>query len=161
VTAWDWRDGELQQRWVADSSKGLSGLAKQGAHSLSVADVDSDGKQEIIYGGATVDDDGSLMYSTGLGHGDALHVSDMRPDLPGLEVYMVHENPREYGDYGSEMHNAQTGEIIWGVSGNGYDVGRGVAMDIDPNYPGYEACLHAVACAPQVVHKFPVAARRL
>ncbi|AJQ92130.1 rhamnogalacturonan lyase [Gynuella sunshinyii] len=139
VTAWDWRNGQLRQRWVADSNQGMGALAGQGAHSLSVADVDNDGRQEIIYGAATLNDNGSLMYSTGLGHGDALHVSDLRPDYPGLEVYMVHETPSKYGNHGSEMHNAATGEIIWGVSGEGSDVGRGVAIDIDPRYPGYEA----------------------
>ncbi|WP_428242922.1 rhamnogalacturonan lyase [Gynuella sp.] len=139
VAAWDWRNGQLRQRWVADSNQGMGGLAGQGAHSLSVADVDNDGRQEIIYGAATLDDNGSLMYSTRLGHGDALHVSDLRPDYPGLEVYMVHETPSMYGNHGSEMHNAATGEIIWGVSGERADVGRGVAMDIDPRYPGYEA----------------------
>ena len=140
VVAWDWRDGKLSQRWVADSNQAShQALAGQGAHSLSVADVDADGKQEIIYGAATLDHNGALMYSTQLGHGDALHVGDLNPRHPGLEVYMVHESPPQYGDYGSEMHEAATGKILWGASGENTDVGRGVAMDVDPRYAGAEA----------------------
>ena len=140
VVAWDYRDGALTSRWVFDSlASGNGAYAGQGAHSLAVADVDADGRQEIIFGAATIDDDGTGLYSTGLGHGDALHVSDMDPSRAGLEVYMVHETPAVYGNYGSEMHAAESGSILWGASGESADVGRGVAMDIDPDYPGYEA----------------------
>ena len=81
-------------------------ITTQGAHYFSVADVDGDGKQEIIYGSATIDHDGSVLYSSTdlmpaesaapgtiarLGHGDALHVADIDPDRPGLEIFMVHE----------------------------------------------------------------------
>jgi len=139
VAAWDWRNGQLSSRWVFDSDNGYSAYRGQGAHSLSIADVDSDGRQEVIFGAAAIDDDGSGMYSMGIGHGDALHASDMDPNRPGIEVYMVHETPSSYGDYGSEMHDGATGQVIWGASGEGADVGRGVAMDIDPRYSGYEA----------------------
>jgi rhamnogalacturonan endolyase len=110
-----------------------------GNHQLSVGDADFDGRDEIFYGAMTIDDDGRGLYKTGLGHGDAYHVSDMDPDRPGLEIYGPHESPVLYGPYGSEMHDARTGEIIWGASGQGADVGRGVAMDIDPRFRGYEA----------------------
>ena len=80
----------------------------QGAHSLAVGDVDGDGCDEITYGSAAINNDGTLLYSTGLGHGDALHLSDLDPDRPGLEVFMVHE---EY-PYGSDLRDARTGEII-------------------------------------------------
>ena len=63
----------------------------QGAHSLAVGDVDGDGCDEITYGSAAINNNGTLLYSTGLGHGDALHFSDLDPDRPGLEVFMVHE----------------------------------------------------------------------
>ena len=85
LAAWDWRNGELKSRWVFDSSEpGLEKFSGMGNHSLSIADVDSDGKDEIIYGAMTVDDDGTGLYSTGLRHGDALHVSDLDPTRPGL-----------------------------------------------------------------------------
>jgi rhamnogalacturonan endolyase len=62
-----------------------------GNHNLSVADVDGDGKDEIIWGSAAVDDDGKLLYATGFGHGDAIHLGDLNPDRPGLELFDIHE----------------------------------------------------------------------
>ncbi|WP_175414747.1 rhamnogalacturonan lyase [Nibricoccus aquaticus] len=142
IAAWDYRNGALTQRWTFDTGDSTTGsLAAyrgQGAHSLSIADVDNDGKQEIIYGSCTIDDNGAGKYSTTLGHGDALHVSDMNPSRSGLEVWMVHESPSSYGNYGSEMHDASTGAILFGTSGEGADIGRGCAGDIDSRYLGYE-----------------------
>lgn len=151
LTAWDWRGGTLSRRWVFDSAAaGNSGYAGQGAHSLTVGDVDADGKDEIVYGACAIDDDGTGLYSTGLGHGDATHLSDMDPARPGLEYWMVHESPSAYGPYGSSFHEAATGGVVFGVDGTGSDVGRGVAGDIDPRTLGYEtwssrASLHDVA----------------
>ena len=135
VVAWDWRDGKLTRRWTFDSNtSGNSRAAGQGAHSLTIGDVDQDGKDEIVYGSATINDNGTFMYSTGLGHGDALHLSDFLPSRPGLEVFMVHEANAT----GIDMHDARTGQIIWSVPSGGADVGRGVIMDIDPRHPGAE-----------------------
>jgi rhamnogalacturonan endolyase len=141
LVAWDWRDGQLTRRWVFDSNDGNpANLAYrgQGAHSLTIGDVDGDGKDEIIYGACAIDHDGKGLYSTGLGHGDALHLSDMDPNRPGLEVWMVHESPSVYGPTGLEYRDARTGALIFGLDGQNADVGRGVAIDIDPRYPGYE-----------------------
>jgi autotransporter-associated beta strand protein len=141
LAAWDFRDGQLTQRWVFDTTHGVSPVAGwrgQGAHSLTVGDVDGDGRDEITYGAAAIDDDGTGLYSTLLGHGDALHMSDMDPARPGQEVWMVHEDPGSYGPNGSEFRDARTGALIFGVNGQNSDVGRGVAGDIDPRYLGYE-----------------------
>jgi rhamnogalacturonan endolyase len=137
VAAWDWRDGKLTNRWVFDSNNDRS-YEGQGAHAFSVADVDNDGKHEIIFGAATIDDNGKGLSNTKLCHGDALHVTDMDPNRPGLEAFMVHEDPSCYGNHGIEMHDPRTGQIIWSVQGGG-DIGRGLAMDVDPSQPGYEA----------------------
>ena len=100
LAAWDWRRGRLTSRWVFDSGSSpppypnptASPYSGQGNHSLSVADVDADGRDEIVYGAMVVDDNGKGLFSTGLRHGDALHVGDLDPARPGLEVFGIHEN---------------------------------------------------------------------
>ncbi|WP_247004407.1 rhamnogalacturonan lyase [Halosolutus gelatinilyticus] len=134
LAAWDFRDGELEIRWIFDSTEGNEEYEGQGNHQLATADVDGDGKDEIVYGAAVIDHDGTGLYSTGWNHGDALHVSDFDPSREGLEVFM----PHEWGPYGATFRDAETGELLWGVEGEG-DIGRGLIADIDPNYEGAEA----------------------
>jgi rhamnogalacturonan endolyase len=137
LAAWDWRDGRLTRRWVFDSDDGTPGNERyrnQGNHGLSVADVDGDGRDDIVYGACTIGSDGRGLYSTGLGHGDALHVSDLDPRRPGLEVFAIHENARH--EHGTNLRDARTGAILW--SKPSPDVGRGLAADLDPRFPGYE-----------------------
>ena len=105
----------------------------QGAHSVAVADVDGDGCDEITYGSCAINNDGTLLYTTNLGHGDAQHLSDLDPDRPGLEYFMVHE---AY-PYGADLRDARTGEILY-RSTDKDDTGRGVAADIDPAHRGAE-----------------------
>jgi len=140
LAAWDFRAKKLVSRWVFDSNEGNQKYAGQGNHNLSVADVDDDGKDEIVYGAMTVDDNGKGLYSTGLGHGDALHVSDLDPTRPGMEVFDIQER---FDDAGANFRDARTGEVIWkkasvkaGEDGEG--PGRGLALDVDPRYPGME-----------------------
>lgn len=141
LAAWDWRAGKLTQRWVFDSSTpGNEKYAGQGNHNLSVADVDGDGRDEIVYGKMAIDDDGKGLYSTRIGHGDAIHLSDLNPARPGLEVFSIQE---PYGDAGLHMFDARTGEILWKIPPGkaGADKegpSRGVALDIDPRTPGFE-----------------------
>jgi rhamnogalacturonan endolyase len=137
LAAWDWRDGKLTQRWVFDSNNsGCSGYMGQGDHSLSVGDLDGDGKDEIVYGACAINHDGTGMYTTGWGHGDALHLSDMDPDRPGLEVWNVHETPNPTCG-GGEFRDARTGRLLWGYPGTS-DTGRGLASHIDSAHPGYQ-----------------------
>jgi rhamnogalacturonan endolyase len=149
LAAWDYRGGQLTSRWVFDSGRsvgsgfpwaGSSPFNGQGNHQLSVADVDHDGRDEIIYGAAVIDDNGVGLFSTGLRHGDALHVSDLVPSRPGLEVFGVHEsegNTLSLGTPGMALYDAANGQILWSFV-PGRDVGRGMAADIDPRTPGYE-----------------------
>ncbi len=142
IVAWDWKNGELISKWIFDSAKpGLEKFSGMGNHSLSVADVDMDGNDEIIYGAMAVDNDGTGMYSTGLRHGDALHVSDLDPNRQGLEVWGIHENEVPIEGYengfGAALFDARTGEIIWGKL-PGEDVGRGAAADLDSTHFGAE-----------------------
>lgn len=139
-SAWDWRDGKLTQRWIFDSNtSGNSSYAGQGNHQLSVGDFDGDGKQEVCNGSSAINDDGKGLYANGTGHGDALHVSDLDPDRPGLEVWQCHEDEGSYGNYGLEFRDAKTGIPIWGLGGGKHgDLGRCMAADIDPRHKGYE-----------------------
>ncbi len=136
LAAWNWRDGRLTSVWSFDSRSRpeYRDYEGQGNHNLSIGDVDDDGKDEIVYGAMCLDDDGKPLYSTRLGHGDAIHLSDIDPDRAGLEVFDVHERPRHPN--GAELRDARTGGLIWGKPSP--DVGRGVAMDIDPRHRGYE-----------------------
>ncbi len=170
VVAYSWDGEQLRETWCADSgwvamnnpfgdtlreqdgrSPIWGELAGQGAHSLSVADVDGDGCQEIIYGSATLDHDGSLLYSSKgvlpegsaapgrlvkLGHGDALHVANIDPDRPGLEIFMVHESG-VWGPYGYTLRDAATGEVLFGGFAT-EDVGRGMTGQVDPDYKGMQ-----------------------
>jgi rhamnogalacturonan endolyase len=142
LAAWNFRDKKLQHLWTFDSDEPASNRTYrgQGNHNLSVADVDADGKDEIVFGAMTIDDDGKGLYSTGLGHGDALHVSDLDPSRPGLEVFDIQER---FGDAGANFRDARTGEVLWKKASvkagdDGEGPGRGLALDIDPRYPGYE-----------------------
>ncbi|WP_266366994.1 rhamnogalacturonan lyase family protein [Tellurirhabdus rosea] len=143
LTAWDWKAGKLTHRWTFDSDDSTPGNAAyrgQGNHNLSVNDLDGDGRDEIVFGSCAIDDNGKGLYATGRGHGDALHLSDLDPDRPGLELFSVHEEPESYGSYPLDFRDARTGRIIWGAPGpNMDDVGRGIAADIDPRYRGAEA----------------------
>ena len=140
LAAWDWRDGQLTKRWVFDSDDGTPGnlaYLGQGNHQLSVGDVDDDGCDEIVYGSCAIDHDGHGLYVTGLGHGDAMHLANLDPDRPGLQVWQCHEDSAHNGGIGLSFRDARTGERLWTVSATG-DTGRAVAIDIDPRYPGYE-----------------------
>ena len=138
LTAWNWRDGTLTQLWTFDSSTAPGGSAytDQGDHSLTVADVDGDGKDEIVYGSCVINDDGTGLYSTGLGHGDAIHVGVFIPSQSGEESWQIHENVPN--TYAYELHNVGTGAIIWGGPSGGStgDDGRGCCDNILNNTVG-------------------------
>lgn len=131
--AYDWDGENITKRWKIDSAD-VSDFSGQGNHQLSVADLDGDGKDEIIYGGAAIDDNGTLMWSAKsggkkLGHGDALHVSDFNND--GIqEVFKVNEDSPNWG---RTLINGKTGEIIFHDKASGDD-GRGVIGNFSPKY---------------------------
>lgn len=135
LAAWDFKDKKLASRWVFDTKNGANPFSGRGNHGLSVADVDNDGKDEIIYGSMCVDDDGKGFYTTGFRHGDALHVSDLDPDLPGLEVFGVHEIEEGTKGPGVTLFSAANGKVLFTDSLN-EDVGRGVADNIDNTRKG-------------------------
>ena len=120
---------------IATRGEGSNTLYSNGNHNLSIADVDGDGRDEIIWGSAALDDNGKLLYATGFGHGDAIHLGAMDPDRKGMQVFEVHE---EKGTYSWDLHDAATGEIIFKGGNAGKDNGRGMAADVIPESSGYE-----------------------
>jgi len=144
LSAWNFRGGRLTNVWVFDSDDGTPGneaYRGQGNHNLAVGDVDGDGRDEIVYGAAVIDDTGRGLYSTGLGHGDALHFSDLDPTRPGLEVFNIQER---FDDAGANFRDARTGEVLWRKASvragdDGEGPGRGNSFDIDPRHPGAES----------------------
>ncbi|MGX1273347.1 hypothetical protein RKD18_006541 [Streptomyces phaeoluteigriseus] len=138
IAAWDWRGGAFTRRWTFDTSSSTNtgkGYDGQGNHALSVADVDADGKDEIVYGAMTVDDNGNGLWTTRLGHGDAAHLGDLVPSRSGLEYFKVSEDTAKPGSW---MADARTGQILWQTA-SGADNGRGVAADIYAGSAGAEA----------------------
>ncbi len=136
-TTYKLRDAEGNQKTLKGSIC-TSGLKRytmyaNGNHNMSIADVDGDGKDEIIWGSAALDDDGKMLYATGFGHGDAIHLGDFNPDRPGLEVFEVHE---EKGTYAWDLHDAATGEILFKGGPEGVDNGRGMCAQLDPKHRG-------------------------
>nr|WP_276525841.1 rhamnogalacturonan lyase [Streptomyces viridochromogenes] len=134
IAAWDWRNGQFTRRWTFDSNAN-SGYAGQGNHQLSVADVDGDGKDEVVYGAMAVDDNGNGLWTTRNGHGDAMHVGDLDPSRPGLEEFKVDEDSSKPSSW---MADARTGQILWSTPAGG-DNGRGVSGDIWSGSAGAES----------------------
>lgn len=135
LAAWDFKDKKLVSRWVFDTKGRKHPYSGQGYHSLSVADVDQDGRDEIVFGSMVIDDQGKGLYSTGLGHGDALHVGDLDPDRPGLEIFGIHELKGGRKGIGVSLLDAKNGELLF-KNAIDQDVPRGVAENIDPNHRG-------------------------
>jgi rhamnogalacturonan endolyase len=141
IVAWDFRNGTLTRRWTFDSNSSTNaGTAGQGNHQLSVADVDRDGRDEIVYGALAVDDNGTRLWNTGLGHGDALHVGDLDPARAGLEVFKVSEDASKPSSW---FADARTGQVLWSTPAGG-DNGRGVSADVWSGSAGAESWSAAV-----------------
>lgn len=168
----DWDGKDLKTRWLHKGSKGKwevfdaagnvisSGEGKssyaQGVHGISVGDTNEDGKDEILTGGATIGPDGKLLCSTGFGHGDAIHLADLCPDRPGLEIMMPHEE----SPFGYDVHDATTGDTLVSAT-SAADNGRGLAADFIPANRGFEfwssaeSVIRDCATGKQVLDKKP------
>ena len=109
-------------------------LYGQGFHNLSVADVDNDGFDEVVYGGAVLDHDGTVLMSSGRGHGDAMHVSDFDND-GSIEMFGVHEHSPDYSvDLRRYNTASQQAEDLALRPFPGSDVGRGFMDNVDDEY---------------------------
>lgn len=133
LAAYDVSDKKLVHRWTFDSNEsGNEKYAGQGNHNLAVADVDWDGYDEIVYGQCVINEDGTGLVSTGMGHGDAVHVGDFLPEREGLEVWGCLE-----ASGGAMLWDGTTGECILRIIASG-DTGRAVAGNFIPGNNGAE-----------------------
>ena len=121
---------ELTQRWRWNCYDGKSPWFGNGFHNFQIADVDLDGRDEIMFGSMTIDDTGFGLATTGLGHGDAQHCGDLDPYRWGLEQFTCLE-----GSEGNSYWNATTGELYYRKSDGGDD-GRSLAGNFSNNIPG-------------------------
>jgi hypothetical protein len=136
AAAYDFDGEKLTQRWYHQSTTSGKGTWGEGAHSVTVGDVDGDGKDEIVVGSACIDDDGSTLWRGGTGHGDALHLGDFDPDNEGMEVFMVYEESS--CPYHCTLRDAKTGKILASRSKSSGDTGRGMIFDCDDLHDGSE-----------------------
>ncbi|MFI1334620.1 rhamnogalacturonan lyase [Streptomyces sp. NPDC020845] len=137
ISAWNYSGGQLTRKWTFDTNSSTNsgkGYDGQGNHALAIGDVDSDGRDEIVYGSMTVDDNGSGLWTTKNGHGDAAHLGDLDPSRPGLEYFKVDEDSSKPSSY---FADARTGQVLWSTAASG-DNGRGVAGDIWAGNDGAE-----------------------
>lgn len=134
LTAYDMVDNRLVKRWkfLANKNQNIE-YTNQGNHNLGVGDVDGDGFDEIVYGACAIDHDGTGMYTTGLEHGDAMHLGSFTPKTPNLDFFQIHEHAG--AEYGYEVRDPATGEITWGKF-TGRDTTRGLCAKIDPRFEG-------------------------
>ena len=137
MEAWNFRDGNLSRLWRWDNGgKGTLQYYYSVDQCFRMGDVDGDGRDEIIRGQLTVNHEGKEVWNLKImrGHGDFTCIGDFMPDRPGLEIFQINETPLENG---VAMHDAKTGEVIWGIDING-DSGRGYVGSIVPNIRGVQ-----------------------
>jgi rhamnogalacturonan endolyase len=137
VDAYQLTDGKLQKIWRWDGDEENPIIRHQGAHGMHTADVDGDGRDEVVLGSVVLDDNGTALWSTGLGHPDKCYVTDIDPERPGLEIFNVYEDWNNDGN-GICLVDAKTGALIWGVGKKTLHVGDGMVADILPDVPGLE-----------------------
>ncbi|MHC1768885.1 MAG: silent information regulator protein Sir2 [Verrucomicrobiia bacterium] len=130
-------DKNLSRIWNREA-RNPHNLPGPGTHGLITADVDMDGRDELILGATALDDNGTVLWETGLGHPDACYVADIDPSHPGLEIFMGIEPRRS--SHGLCLVSARDGRVLWFFDGPTRHVhSKGMIADIDPSHPGIEA----------------------
>ena len=142
VAAWDVKNGKLSKRWVWDTGHNVSAKGYgDGNHHELAADVDGDGKQEVICGSVVVDDNGTVLYTDSLAHGDAIHIGDFVPSNPGLEIFQCLEDETHPNgtavNFGTVLRDGKTGKILFRETAGG-DTGRCLADNLIAGNDGAE-----------------------
>ena len=144
LEAYQLQDGELEKLWHWDTREQQKGVYYgQGAHQMLTGDVDHDSRDEVILGSCAIDDNGTGLWSIGMGHLDSMWISDINPSREGMEMYYnICRADRAMSDpikNGLGMVDAATGERLWGIDRQTHHVhGRGLVSNIDPGFPGME-----------------------
>ena len=134
ATAYSVENKKLKKLWMFDTGTSSSAAGYgDGNHNSMPADVDGDGRQEIITGSTCIDDNGTLKWCTNQGHGDAMHVGDLDPSNPGIEAWICHEDK----PYGVTLIDCDTGKKLYHQDGSG-DTGRCCADNVWTGNPGAE-----------------------
>lgn len=135
--AYEFHGGKLNELWRWDNMNESKRFWGQGAHWMHAADVDGDGRDEVLLGSVVLDDTGVPLWSTGLGHPDAFYLSDIDPSRPGLEIYYDIETRNLKNSMC--LVDAKTGKIIWGHQEPTIHIhASGMCSDVDARYPGAE-----------------------
>ena len=137
VDAWQLKGNKLEQLWHFDGDEENPVMRSQGAHNMVCGDVDNDGRDEILLGSCMLDDNGTLLWSTGLGHSDKAYLTQIDPKRQGMQVFLVSE-PWQTDGRGVMMVDAKTGQQIWKIGQRTFHVGDGMVADFDPTHPGLE-----------------------
>lgn len=133
AVAYDVVNKKLVKRWTHDSGTDVSKGYGQGNHNCMPADVDGDGRQELILGATCIDDNGSVLWCNQKGHGDAMHLGDLLPDRDGLELWVCHE----VAPYGLSLIDAKNGSTIFHYDAE-KDTGRCCAGNVLAGNDGSE-----------------------
>ena len=121
---------DLKVRWKWTNNQPGSPWYGQGYHNYIVADVDWDGRDEIVWGSMVIDDNGKGLSTTGLGHGDAQHIGDFNPYIHGQEMFACNEdNPS------NNYRDATTSKIYYRKTDTNDD-GRCLAGNFYNDFPG-------------------------
>ena len=136
--AWQLKDGKLEKLWSYSNECLPIHYHGQGAHSCLCADVDGDGRDEVILGSVVLDDDGTPLWCTGKGHPDAVYYGDIDPLRPGMEMAYIIETRQRTGG-GIHLLDPVNGKILWQLQEPTLHVHScGMCSDIDPVSPGLE-----------------------
>ncbi len=130
-------DGAMERVWNWEATGEYEAYRGQAAHTAVAADVDGDGRDEIVFGSAAIDDDGTGLWCRGEGHPDTIHVAHILPDSEDLQIFYGIEPRHER--HAVCLVEAATGKMIWGCDESTIHVhGQGMAGDVIANEPGME-----------------------
>lgn len=142
IDAWTLENKKLKKVWRWTNERAPFIFQGQGAHGLQVGDVNGDGQDEIFNGAISISNDGRSLWSTGLGHGDRMYLTDIDPNRPGLEIAYICEDPQP--QLGLNIRDAKNGDLVWGARDANLDnaIDQVMVGDIDPKYPGMEVWIN-------------------